>query len=75
MGRYPFVEIITVPPFEKEIDSLNTLFFQFHIHLILKAQLIYSLTHFICTFNNRIKIIQYNDGYYEGETKDNIKNG
>jgi len=40
MGRYLFVEIIKVLPFENKIDSLNTLLFQSHIHVILKAPFI-----------------------------------
>jgi len=43
MGRYLFVEIIKVSPFEEELNSQKDFFFQSHAHLILKAQSIFSL--------------------------------
>jgi len=53
---------------------MKSFLFQYHISLNIKST-IYFQSLFICTFNNRIKRIQYDDGYYEGETTNNIKNG
>jgi len=40
MGRYLVIEVIKVTPLGKKIDYRNTLLFQSHIHVILKASFI-----------------------------------
>ena len=74
MERYLFVGIIKVAPFEEDNDFQKIFFFQTHAHLLFKNTYLFPVS-FLCIFNNRIKRIQENDGYYEGETKNNIQNG